>query len=69
MVLVKTGNVIERDNIRYDVVIADDNIFVICKHRYKQGKETHITSYLKPEIYANQSDINTLDDLHMQIVG
>ena len=54
---------------RYEVVIADDNIFVICKVNYSKKEGCDITHYMKPEIYGNQSDINTLEQLHFSVIS
>lgn len=59
MKIVKTGDNLIRNGIKYKVVIADDNIFVICKY-----KTSSIVNHEHPEIYANQSEINTLEDLN-----
>lgn len=61
MKIVKTGDKLIRDGIKYQVVIADDNIFVICQYT----SET-VVNYEHPEIYANQSEINTLSDLRFE---
>ena len=61
MKIVKTGDKLIRDGIKYRVVIADDNIFVICQYT----SET-VVNYEHPEIYANQSEINTLSDLRFE---
>lgn len=58
MKIVETRDKLIRNGIRYEVVIADDNIFVICKYT----SET-VVDYEYPEIYTNRSKINTLDDL------
>lgn len=61
--LVKTNDVLYRKNKRYEVVIADDNIFVICPTVYSRKEMSQIVKYTKAEIYANQSGINTLLEL------
>lgn len=63
MKLVKTGDKITRNGEKYDVIIADDNIFVLCKFT-----DENTVNYDFPEVYANQSEINTLEDLKMSIV-
>ena len=47
----------------YEVVIADDNIFVVCPLKRSKKEKSMIVKYSKPEIYANQEEINTLTDL------
>ena len=61
MKIVETGDKVIRDRIKYQVVIADNNIFVICKYT----SET-VVDYEYPEIYTNRSEINTLDVLHFE---
>lgn len=60
--LVKTGDILLRDDVQYEVIIADDNIFVIGKMRYTK-RDGWITSYTKTEIYSNLESINTLEQL------
>lgn len=64
--LVETKDVLLRDNQRYEVVIADDNIFVICPVAYDAEEESKIVNYEKTEIYANQLSINTLEELRFK---
>ena len=61
MKIVETGDKLIRGRIKYQVVVADDNIFVICKYT----SET-VVNYEHPEIYANQSEINTLSDINFK---
>lgn len=61
--LVKTGAWLERGTKLYEVVIADDNIFVVCPLKYSKKEKCMIVKYSRPEIYANQEEINTLADL------
>jgi hypothetical protein len=63
MQLVKTGDVLFRGKKKYEVVIADENIFVICPIVYSRREKSQIVKYTKTEIYANQSSINTLWEL------
>ena len=65
--LVKTGTVLTRHGKFYEVVIADDNIFVACPLRYSKKEKAWIVKYSRTEIYANQADINTLTDLAFEI--
>ena len=64
--LVRTNDVLIRDNKKYEVVIADDNIFVICPIVYDEKEKSDIVKYDKSEIYANQSSINTLKGLRFE---
>ena len=52
---IKNGNL-------YEVVIADDNIFVVCPWKYDRKEKCTVVKYSKPSIYANQADINSLED-------
>lgn len=61
--LVMTNDVLIRDNQKYEVVIADDNIFVVCPVVYDEQEESEVVKYEKAEIYANQESINTLEEL------
>ena len=61
--LVKTGEVIGRGKKLYEVVIADDNIFVVCPLKYSKKERCTVVKYSHPEIYANQISINTLTEL------
>lgn len=61
--LVKTGDWLDRNMKLYEVVIADDNIFVVCPLKRSKKEKCLIVKYSRPEIYANQEEINTLTDL------
>lgn len=61
--LIKTGELLGRGKDLYEVVIADDNIFVVCPLEYSKKERCVILKYSHPEIYANQCEINTLSDL------
>ncbi len=67
--LVKTNDILIRDGKHYEVVIADDNIFVICLMEYDNLEGSIVTHYDAPEIYANQSSINTLEELRFTLLG
>ena len=64
--LAKTKDIIVRNKQKYEVVIADDNIFVICPIVYDEKEKSDIVKYDKAEIYANQSSINTLEELRFE---
>lgn len=64
--LVRTSDVLIRDSKKYEVVIADDNIFVVCPVVYDEKEKSDIVKYDKAEIYANQDCINTLKDLRFE---
>ena len=61
--LVKTGDLLDRNMQLYEVVIADDNIFVVCPLKYSKKEKSMMVKYSRPEIYSNQSSLNTLDEL------
>lgn len=64
-VLVETGNFITRNNAQYQVIIADENIFIICECHYDEKEESFVTNYEKPEVYSNLFEVNSLKDLKM----
>ena len=64
--LVRTNDILIRDGKKYEVVIADDNIFVVCPIVYDEQEESDVVKYDKAEIYANQSIINTLEELRFE---
>jgi hypothetical protein len=65
--LVNTGDWLNRNMKLYEVVIADDNIFVVCPLKHSKKEKCLIVKYSRPEIYANQEEINTLTDLGFDI--
>ena len=56
-ILVKTGDLLDRNGADFVVVIADENIFVVCP--FKRG----VIKYSRPAIYSNHRSINTLKEL------
>ena len=62
----KFGKVKLSKDTKYEVVIADDNIFVICPVVYDEQEKSDVVKYDKAEIYANQSSINTLEELRFK---
>lgn len=67
--LVNTNDTVIRDGQRYEVVIADDNIFVICPIFYDEKEKSNIVRFDKAEIYANQDNINTLEELRFEKIS
>lgn len=67
--LVKTKDVLIRNGQKYEVVIADDNIFVVCPIIYSKKEKSEIVKYSETEIYANQDTINTLKDLNFKKIS
>ena len=67
MIMVKTKDILVRKNQKYEVVIADDNIFVVCPIVYDVEEQSEIVKYDNAEIYANQENINTLEDLKFKV--
>ena len=59
----KTGDILKRNGKCYEVIIADSNIFVICRIKWSNRERSYITKYNRPEVYANQCEINTLEEL------
>ena len=68
--LVCTGQILKskKNGTIYEVVIADNNIFVLCPWKYSRKEGCMIVKYSKALIYANQKSINTLDDLGFLLV-
>lgn len=64
--LVRTNDKLIRNGKKYEVVIADDNIFVVCPVVYDEKEKSDVVKYDKSEIYANQSSINTLEELRFE---
>ena len=62
--IVTTGQLLQniKNGKTYEVVIADDNIFVVCPWKYNRKENCMVVKYSKPSIYANQADINSLGD-------
>lgn len=67
--LVKTNDVLIRNEQKYQVIIADDNIFVVCPIIYSKKEKSEIVKYSETEIYANQDTINTLEDLNFKKIS
>jgi hypothetical protein len=62
--LVKTGDILYRGGKWYQVIIADDNVFVLGKVKHHKKGNFNTVSYMNCEIYANQACINTLEELN-----
>lgn len=67
--LVYTGDILKRGGARYDVVIADENIFVVCRRTKYNGRETGVTSYRMPEIYSNDPRLGSLAAYQFELDG
>lgn len=67
--LVYTGDIVKRGGARYDVVIADENIFVVCRRTKYNGRETGVTSYRMPEIYSNDPRMGSLAAYQFELDG
>lgn len=65
--MVHTNDILIRKSQKYEVAIADDNIFVVCPVVYDTKEGSEIVKYEQAEIYANQEKINTLEDLGFEI--
>lgn len=67
--LVYTGDILKRGGARFDVVIADENIFVVCRRKKYNGRETGETSYRMPEIYSNDPVMGSLPAYQFELDG
>lgn len=63
--IAEKGQILERDGNRYDVILADDDYFCLCRRVKVNGFECGRTDFRHPEIYTNIFDVNTLEDLKM----
>ena len=66
--VLNTNDIVQRDGQKYQVVIADDNIFVICPIIYDNKESCDVVNYEKAEIYSNLKSINTLEDLKFSVL-
>lgn len=66
--VLNTNDIVQRDGQKYQVVIADDNIFVICPIIYDDKESCDVVNYEKAEIYSNLKSINTLEDLKFSVL-
>lgn len=66
MQMVYSNDTLIRDNKKYLVVTADDNVFVACPIIFDKEENSEIIKYDKAEIYANQESINTLEELRFE---
>ena len=66
MKIVKTNEILKRDDKFYEVLISDDNLFVVGESKFSEEEGCWVTSYESPEVYANQSEINTLAELNFK---
>lgn len=64
--IVKTGDILIRLGRYYEVIVADSNVFVICPIKWDKSRRVN---YMRAEVYANQSEINTLKDLNFFKAG
>lgn len=67
--LVYKGDILKRGGARYDVVIADEDIFVVCRRTKYNGRETGVTSYRMPEIYSNDPRMGSLVAYQFELDG
>lgn len=61
--LVKKGEILLRDGIPYEVIVCDDQYFVIGEMRYLKSEGCIRTSFTSLEAYSNDETVNTLADL------
>lgn len=67
--IVITGDKLVRGDDRYEVLIADENIFVVGCVRYDENEGSDIVSYENTEIYSNQRSMGCLWDYGFKLVG
>ena len=61
--LVKKGDVLVRDGISYEVVICDEELFVVGEMRYLKKEGCIRTNFEHLQAYSNDETINTLAQL------
>lgn len=61
--IVRTGYILRRAETTWEVVIADDRLFIVAP---KTGRHTDL---LRLEAYPNDKSVNTLDDLKFQLIA
>ena len=66
--MVKKGDFLEREGRVYEVVVCDDDIFVIGEVSYDATECRRSTSYENLEAYSNNNTVNTLADLKFTIM-
>lgn len=62
--LVKKGEVIVRDGIPYEVIVCDDQYFVVGEMRYLKDEGCIRTDFEKLEAYSNDETVNALEQLN-----
>lgn len=62
--LVKKGDVLVRNGICYEVVICDEQIFVVGEMRYLKKENCISTNFERLQAYSNDESINTLTQLN-----
>lgn len=61
--LVKKGDVLVRDGICYEVVICDEELFVVGEMRYIKKENCIRTNFEHLQAYSNDETVNTLTQL------
>ena len=62
--VVKKGEIIVRDGIPYEVIVCDEQIFVIGPMHYDAEEGCITTDFEKLEAYSNDETVNTLAELN-----
>ena len=61
--LVKKGEIIVRNGIPYEVIVCDEQYFVIGEICYIKKEGCMRTSFERVEVYSNDETVNTLAEL------
>lgn len=73
MLVFKEDCVIRADNentaMPFEVVCADENVFVIAPISYNEQDDICTTDYTRLEAFSNDKSINTLDQIGLIVVN
>lgn len=62
--LVKKGDILVRDGLCYEVVLCDEQLFVVGEMRYIKKENTIRTNFEHLQAYSNDETVNTLAQLN-----
>jgi hypothetical protein len=62
--LVKKGDIIVRDGIPYEVIVCDEEFFVVGPMQYIAQERCMRTDFERLEAYSNDETVNTLAELN-----
>jgi hypothetical protein len=62
--LVKKGDILVRDGICYEVIVCDEQYFVVGEMRYLKKEGCIRTNFEHTQVYSNDESVNTLAQLH-----